>query len=104
MQSRCSLTPRCRSGGPPLGLGLINRVVPPEGLRDAALDYADRLAKNGPLALQAVKRTALQTSGLPLADAFAIEARESAAVMQSDDAREGPRAFAEKREPVYRGR
>ena len=87
-----------------LGLGLINRVVPESALRDAALEFADRLARNGPLALQAIKRTALQTSGMPLADAFGIEARASAEVMQSDDAKEGPRAFAEKREPIYEGR
>jgi enoyl-CoA hydratase/carnithine racemase len=41
---------------------------------------------------------------MPLAHAFAVEAREAARVMQSEDAREGPRAFAEKREPAYRGR
>lgn len=87
-----------------LDLGLINRVVAAADLEEAALDYASRLARNGPLALQAIKRTALQTSGIPLADAYAIEAQNAGNVMQSEDAREGPRAFAEKREPVYKGR
>ncbi len=87
-----------------LELGLINRIVPAGELHDAAEELAARLARNGPLALQAIKRTALATSGLPLEQAFALEARASAEVMRSEDAREGPRAFSEKRDPVYRGR
>lgn len=87
-----------------LALGLVNRVVDADELLPAVEAYAERLARNGPLALQAIKRTALETSGMPLAQAFAVEAREAARVMQSEDAREGPRAFAEKREAVYRGR
>ena len=84
--------------------GLVNRVVEPDGLVAAAEEYAHRLARNGPLALEAIKRTALHTSGIPLQDAFAIEAENSGRVMNSEDAKEGPRAFAEKREPAYRGR
>lgn len=84
--------------------GLINKVVEPERLVEATEEYATRLARNAPLSLEAIKRTALQTSGIPLQDAFAIEAAASGAVMQSEDAKEGPRAFAEKREPVYKGR
>ncbi len=87
-----------------LDWGLINKVVAPENLVGAAEEYAARLARNGPLSLEAIKRTALQTSGIPLPDAFAIEAENAGRVMQSEDAREGPRAFAEKREPVYKGR
>ncbi len=87
-----------------LALGLLNRIVEPAELLPAAEELAVRLARNGPLALQAIKRTALQTSGLPLVDAFAIEGASSAEVMRSEDAREGPRAFAEKRDPVYKGR
>ena len=87
-----------------LDWGLVNRVVDPDALVPTAEDFAAKLAANGPLALAAIKRTALQTSGIPLADAFAIEAQEAGAVMQSEDAREGPRAFAEKRPPRYRGR
>jgi enoyl-CoA hydratase len=87
-----------------LALGLVNRVVEPRELMPTIEAYAARLAKNGPLALRAIKRTALETSGIPLAQAFEIEARNSAPVMRSEDAREGPRAFAEKRAPVYRGR
>ncbi|HEU4427164.1 MAG TPA: enoyl-CoA hydratase-related protein [Myxococcota bacterium] len=87
-----------------LQLGLVNRLVAPAELVPAVEALASRLARNGPLALRAIKRTALETSGVPLADAFAIEARNSAVVMRSADALEGPRAFAEKRPPIYRGR
>jgi enoyl-CoA hydratase len=85
-------------------LGLISRVVEPGLLLEEAERVAHRLAKNAPLSLEAIKRTALETSGIPLADAFRIEAEHAAEVMQSEDAREGPRAFAEKREPVWKGR
>jgi enoyl-CoA hydratase len=87
-----------------LALGLVNRLVDPSELTATVEALAARLARNGPLALRAIKRTALETSGVPLAEAFAIEARNSAAVMRSADALEGPRAFAEKRPPMYRGR
>jgi len=87
-----------------LDLGLINRIVEPENLLSEAEALAGKLAANGPLALQAIKRTALQTSGIPLAEAFEIEGQNSAQVMQSEDAREGPRAFAEKRPPIYKSR
>jgi enoyl-CoA hydratase len=87
-----------------LRLGLVNRLVAPSELQPEVEALAVRLAKNGPLALRAIKRTALETSGVPLAEAFAIEARNAAAVMRSEDALEGPRAFAEKRAPNYRGR
>jgi enoyl-CoA hydratase len=90
--------------GEALRLGLVNRLVEPSELRAAVETLAARLARNGPLALRAIKRTALETSGVPLAVAFAIEARNSAPVMRSADALEGPRAFAEKRAPLYRGR
>jgi enoyl-CoA hydratase len=87
-----------------LRLGLVNRLVEPDELQPAVEALAARLARNGPLALRAIKRTALETSGVPLPEAFEIEARNAAPVMRSDDAREGPRAFAEKRAPVFRGR
>jgi enoyl-CoA hydratase len=85
-------------------LGLISRVVEPATLLEEAEKIAHRLARNAPLALEAIKRTALQTSGVPLAEAFQIEVQNAARVMQSEDAKEGPRAFAEKREPVWKGR
>jgi enoyl-CoA hydratase len=85
-------------------LGLISRVVEPARLLEEAERVAQRLARNAPLALEAIKKTALQTSGVALAEAFQIEVQNAAAVMRSEDAKEGPRAFAEKRAPVWKGR
>jgi enoyl-CoA hydratase len=87
-----------------LAMGFVNEVVPPERLMPRALEFADRLKRNAPLAVAAVKEAALRTSGLPLEQAFAIEAEISGRVTATEDAREGPRAFMEKREPVFRGR
>jgi enoyl-CoA hydratase len=85
-------------------IGLIGRVVEPALLLEEAEKLAHRLARNAPLSLEAIKRTALETSGLPLADAFQREVQNAARVMQSEDAKEGPRAFAEKRPPIWKGR
>ncbi len=85
-------------------LGLISRVVEPARLLEEAERVAARLARNAPLSLEAIKKTALQTSGVPLAEAFQIEVENAALVMRSEDAKEGPRAFAEKRAPVWKGR
>jgi len=85
-------------------IGFVNEVVEPEALMPRALEIAQRLAQNAPLALRAIKEAAIKTSGLPLEEAYAIEHRLSGAVMTSRDAREGPRAFMEKREPVWEGR
>lgn len=87
-----------------LAMGLVNEVVPPERLMPRALEFADRLKRNAPVAVAAVKEAALRTSGLPLEDAFRIEAEISARVTATEDAREGPRAFMEKRDPVFTGR
>ena len=86
-----------------LEMGLLNYVVPKEELMDKTLDLARRLSENGPLAVQKVKEGVLRSSGLPLAEAYQIENEVSAAVMTSKDAREGPRAFKEKRKPNFTG-
>ena len=86
-----------------LAWGLINRVVPAAELLERAADWAARLAACGPLAQAAIKRVALESTGLPLAEAFALERAQAAVVMASADAREGPRAFAEKRAARYAG-
>lgn len=85
-------------------IGLINKVVTPEELIPETEKLVANLLKNAPLALQAIKRIALETSGLPLVESFAIEDKNMVAVLASQDAREGPLAFAEKREPDFKGR
>jgi enoyl-CoA hydratase len=85
-------------------LGLINYVVPQEGLMARAEELATTIAENGPVAVRAIKEAVRRTSGRPLEEAFKIENECAAPVMRTEDAREGPRAFMEKRKPVYKGR
>lgn len=85
-------------------LGLINHVVPADEVLPRALALAQRIAANGPLAVQAVKRTVRATSGLALDEGYAIENEAKRLVMASEDAREGPRAFMEKRPARFTGR
>jgi len=87
-----------------LSIGFVNYVVEPEELMPRALEFAARLQQNAPLAVRAVKEVALRTSGIPLDDAYEIENEVSARVTSSEDAREGPRAFMEKRDPIWTGR
>jgi enoyl-CoA hydratase len=84
-------------------LGLINHVVPDGQALAKAREIADRIARNGPLAVKAILATLRETEAMPEQDAFAIEMRHGGAVMQSNDAAEGPRAFLEKREPKFTG-
>ena len=86
-----------------LEMGLLNYVVPRERLMEKALELADKLAANGPLAVRKIKEGVVRTSGVPLERALEIENEVSVAVMSSKDAREGPRAFAEKRRPRFTG-
>jgi enoyl-CoA hydratase len=87
-----------------LAMGLINRVVPDGEALAEARSIADRIAANGPLAVRAVKRSVIETEALPEAEALKVELEIGLAVFASEDAREGPRAFAEKRAPEFRGR
>ena len=86
-----------------LEMGLLNAVVPRAELMPRALELAAKLARNGPLAVRKIKEGIVRTSGLPIEAALEIENEVSAAVMSSRDAREGPRAFAEKRKPDFTG-
>ena len=86
-----------------LRCGLVNRVVAGEDVLPVALDLAERIAANGPLAVREIKKTVMASSGLPLDEAYVLENASMDVVMQSADAREGPAAFVEKRQPIYRG-
>jgi enoyl-CoA hydratase len=85
-------------------LGLVNHVVAADAVLPKAHEIARKIAANGPLAVQRVKHTVLATSGLPLSDGYRLEDESTRIVMVSDDAREGPRAFVEKRPPRFTGR
>jgi enoyl-CoA hydratase len=85
-------------------LGLINYVVPREKLMEKAEELATTIAANGPLAVSKIKEAVERCSGRPLDEAFKIEDDVQRVIGRSEDAREGPRAFMEKRKPVYKGR
>ena len=87
-----------------LELGLINEIVEEDALIDRAYAWARRITANAPMAVQATKESVIRGLGGSLEDAYAIETELSKKVFQSDDAKEGPRAFAEKRPPVWTGR
>jgi enoyl-CoA hydratase len=82
-------------------LGLVNYLVPDGEALARAKELATRVARNGPLAVKAILATLRQSECLREEDAFEIEMRLGSAVMSSRDAQEGPRAFLEKREPVF---
>jgi enoyl-CoA hydratase len=85
-------------------LGLVNRVTEPGGALEAALELAEVIAANGPLALRATKRILDAATDWPDAEFFARQREIVDPVMRSEDAREGATAFAEKRPPVWKGR
>ena len=85
-------------------IGLVGHVVPDGQALAKALELADMIAANGPVAVRAILRTIRETEGMPENEAFRLEARIGLAVFASEDAREGPRAFTEKRTPEFRDR
>jgi enoyl-CoA hydratase len=84
-------------------IGLVGHVVPDGTALDKAREIAALIAANGPLAVQAILRTIRDTEGMHEEDAFKLDAKVGAPVFSSNDAKEGPRAFAEKRAPVFTG-
>lgn len=83
-------------------IGLVNEVVPLDQLMSTALKWAETICKNGPLAVRTAKEIAVRALGLEAG--FVLEKAIGLKVMSSDDAKEGPRAFAEKRPPKFTGR
>jgi enoyl-CoA hydratase len=85
-------------------IGLIGHVVPDGQALARAHEIADMVAANGPLAVQAVLATIRASEGKHEDECWADDARVGAAVFASEDAKEGPRAFAEKRPAEFKGR
>jgi enoyl-CoA hydratase len=85
-------------------MGLVNRIVPKDQVMKAAREMAATICLNGPLAVRACKQSAKESTFLGLTEALANEMSFSAGVFMSEDAREGIKAFKEKRTPVWRGR
>ena len=87
-----------------LRYGLVNYVVPADQVMAKARELAQAICANGPLAVRAAKESALRGVELPLADGLNQEIEFSRTVLRTEDAREGPLAFAQKRAPDYKGR
>jgi len=83
-------------------MGLIGYLVPDGQALTKALEIAETINKNGPLAVQAILKTIRETEGMPENEAFKIDTQLGIQVFLSDDAKEGPRAFAEKRKPEFK--
>jgi enoyl-CoA hydratase len=84
-------------------MGLIGRVVPEGQALAEARRVAGQIAGNAPLSVQAVLRSLRETESVPEREAMEIEGRIGLPVFATEDAREGPRAFAEKRPPKWKG-
>ena len=85
-------------------LGLVNRLAEPGGALDAALELAGDIVKNGPLALIASKEIVQGSRDWTEEESWEKQGPIAGPVMGSEDAREGAIAFAEKRDPVWKGR
>ncbi|MFP6563493.1 MAG: enoyl-CoA hydratase-related protein [Myxococcota bacterium] len=83
-------------------IGLVNRVVPADELLPTALKLAEKIARNGPLAVRTAKQIAVRA--LNLEPGLVLEKALGAKVLASEDAVEGPKAFLEKRKPAFKGR
>ena len=86
-----------------LHYGLIGHVVPDGQALDKAMEVAERVAANGPVAVQAVKRSLIENDGIEATEALARSLKIGEPVFKTKDAIEGPTAFMEKRKPVFTG-
>ena len=85
-------------------MGLLNEVCAPGQVMERALDYARRITANGPFAVRKTKESVLTGLAVDMKEAYRIESALSSEVFSSEDAVEGPKAFAEKRPPVWKNR
>jgi enoyl-CoA hydratase/carnithine racemase len=86
-----------------LAWGLINRVVPDDDVDSVARALAERMAENGPLAMRLAKQVMIESSGRTTLEGFAAEDDAIKVILRSKDAREGSKAFIEKRTPKFTG-
>ena len=84
--------------------GLINEVVPHDSVMDVAMERAGELASMAPLAVRAIKELAVRGQYMPLNEGLRFEQVIQDRLRSTEDGKEGPRAFAEKRAPNYKGR
>ena len=101
--SELLLTGRMVPAPEALSIGLIGHVVPEGQALDKAREIAGEIAANGPLAVQAVLKSMRATRELPEKEGLALELEYGWPVFASNDAKEGPTAFAEKRAPNFTG-
>ncbi|HUO49596.1 MAG TPA: enoyl-CoA hydratase-related protein [Acidimicrobiales bacterium] len=87
-----------------MSMGLLNAVVPADELRAKAEEYAHRITVNGPLAVRKTKESVLRGLATDMREAYKIESAIATEVFSSEDAKEGPAAFADKRAPRWTGR
>ncbi|WP_241844707.1 enoyl-CoA-hydratase DpgD [Kitasatospora sp. CB01950] len=98
------LTGRRLSAAQALGFGLVNEVVPADRLDDCVAEWTEDLLRSAPLAVRAIKEAVRRSLDMPLEEAFTAEFGWEQRRRYSEDAVEGPRAFAERREPRWQGR
>ncbi len=87
-----------------LQIGMVSRVVPLKEVLNEALKTAEKICRNAPLAVRAAKEAIYRGLDMPLAEGLRLEQFLAEPVRQSEDAKEGPRAFVEKRDPNFQGR
>src|ERR1700760_2147689 len=98
------LTGKHISAAEALSLGLVGHVVPEGQALAKAQENAAQICSNAPRAVEAILQTIRETGGMTEAEGFEHEAARGAAVFASEDAKEGPKAFAEKRKPQVKRR
>jgi enoyl-CoA hydratase len=95
------LTARAYSAAEALQIGLIGHVVPDGQALTKALELAEMICNNGPLAVEAILKSVQETAAMSETDGLVREMEIGWPIFATEDAKEGPRAFAEKRKPVW---